>query len=196
MKTLQQTLDYWKNPDEQNDPLKYLDGYTRTDFLVNKVERFCDKDDFIFELGCNIGRNLNGLWNKQFKYLWGIDINQDAIELSFKLFYDMAIHSSILPVKIEDYLKEVNEVYFQIIFTMAVLCHIHPDIENIVFDNMVRVSEKYILIIEDEFKVSDRHFPRNYQEIFESRGMRQIESQRCHGIVGLGNNYVYRMFEK
>jgi SAM-dependent methyltransferase len=196
MKTLKETLDYWKNPDEKNDPLKYIDGYEKTDFLISKIEKYeIPKIEDIIELGCNTARNLVRLYENKYTSLFGIEINSKAIKLFYqRCRYPIPIYNGSL-----DYiLKNLSEwTKYYLIFTMAVLCHIHPDIEETVFDNMVRASKKYILTIEDEFKSnSDRHFPRNYQEVFESRGMVQIESQKCHGIVGLGNNYVYRMFEK
>lgn len=196
MKTLEETLGYWENPGGENDPSLYVNGIEKTEFLINKIERYIDKNDSILELGCNIGRNLNGLWNKGFCWLWGVDINLEALNLCFDYYYTMASNSMIIQHTIHEFLINEANDFYNIIFTMAVLCHIHPDVENVVFDNMVRVCKKYILTIEDERKKSNRHFMRNYKDVFELRGMREIDSRRCNGIVNLGNNYIYRIFKK
>ena len=57
-------------------------------------------------------------------------------------------------------------------FTYSVLEHIHPDIEETVFENMVRLAGRYIITIEEESITTDRHFGRDYARVFS--GVRQV----------------------
>jgi SAM-dependent methyltransferase len=199
MKTLNEVESYWKNPDSKNDPLGYIVGQEKTDFLCGQISKLDDikKNDLILELGCNIGRNLNGLAVRGYRFLKGIEINTKCKKVTDSLFprlriMDVPIYYGQIERLLPTYPANLNKL----VFTMAVLCHIHPDVEDIVFDNMVRISSKYIITIEDEYKVSERHCPRNYHEIFRSRGMKQTGYFQCRGIPKLGKNYVYRCFEK
>ena len=58
------------------------------------------------------------------------------------------------------------------------------------------MSKKYLVIIEDEWQVSNRHFPRNYKDIFENLGMTQLEDINCVHIPGLNKNFFARVFSK
>lgn len=49
--------------------------------------------------------------------------------------------------------------------------------------------------VEDEQGVSARHFPRNYKEIFEALGLRQVEENHCTG-AGLSTKFRIRVFKK
>lgn len=62
---------------------------------------------------------------------------------------------------------------YDLVFTMAVLEHLHKDSEY-VFKDIARIAKQYLLTIEDESGISKRHFPRNYQAIFEPLGLKQI----------------------
>ena len=107
----------------------------------------------------------------------------------------MAEHAQIFNGLIEDLIGTFSDNEFDIIFTMAVLEHIHTDSEWI-FSEMARIVNEIIITIEDEHEVSWRHFPRKYKEIFESLGMKQVEQINCSAEVGLNNNFVARVFRK
>ena len=83
---------YWKNPDdiEFNSPeiyLKSTTGRKNTQILLNIInEYFENKEVKILELGCNVGRNINKLFENGFKNLFAIEINSEAITLMEKSF--------------------------------------------------------------------------------------------------------------
>ena len=85
---------------------------------------------------------------------------------------------------------------FDLIYTMAVLEHIHWDSEFI-FESIKKISSKYIITIEDEFTSwSDRHFPRNYQKVFEDDNWKQIFTTNCSPIKILDDRFMVRVFKK
>ena len=79
MKTNKECKNYWKNPDDgKNNPEDYLNGNEKTQFLVDIVKKYIDTEKSILEIGCNVGRNLNGLYENNYCNLTGIEINKKA----------------------------------------------------------------------------------------------------------------------
>ena len=109
-------------------------------------------------------------------------------------FPQMFENSTILNNSVEEVLKESYEKY-DLIYTMAVLEHIHVDSEWI-FNEMVKLTNKFIITIEDEKSISWKHFPRRYKRIFENLGMKEIEFLNCSRIKGFHKGFYYRLFEK
>jgi len=77
---------------------------------------------------------------------------------------------------------------------MAVLEHIHPDSEWI-FEDMARITGLYLITIEAEKAEHWRLYPRNYKNIFEKYGLKQVEESSCDKESGLGV-YTLRIFKK
>jgi len=136
------------------------------DLIINKGE--------ILEIGCNAGRNLNYLYQAGYTDLTGIEINKNALN-QFKLSFNECYQNiNIINSSIEESITKISDQKYDIVFTMAVLQHIHPT-SDWIFDHMVRISRGFLITMEVEEFPSPRHFPRNYKKIFESRGMRQIK---------------------
>lgn len=193
-KTLSAVHDYWRNLnlDGPNAWPRYLEGKERSYFLLEKIgELFSEKDIRILEIGCNVGRNLNVLFEDGYQNLCGIEINPNAVKAMREYFPQMAKKSLIFNAKIEDMIKGFKDKEFDLVFTMAVLMHIHPQSEWI-FDEMVRITKKYLIIIEDESGVATKNFPRNYKEIFEKRTMKEIKS--FENLACFSKGYNMRIF--
>ena len=71
-------------------------------------------------------------------------------------------------------LPKLADDSFDLVFTMAVIEHIHPD-EAHVFDEMVRIAHD-VLAIEPENRLTHRQFPHDVPEIFTSRGLTLVDS--------------------
>ena len=66
--------EFWRHPtpgEGKNLPLDYLRGEERSRFLVELIKRFVEYNAKILEIGCNIGRNLNYLFNTSYTKLGG-----------------------------------------------------------------------------------------------------------------------------
>lgn len=184
--------DYWRHPGDDNSPCSYgrpLIG--RSLFLVDKMRQHAAPGDRILELGCNVGRNLAFLHHGGFKNLQGVEINEEASRLMTEIFPELK-HVRVVVSTIEDFLSMTEDDAFDVIFTMAVLEHVHTD-SNWVFKEMTRVSSK-ILVIEDEVTSSDRHFPRSYHEVFTSLGLFEIDHQ--DQVPGLPRTFRFRLFQR
>lgn len=184
---------YWRNPDDTvNRPQDYVthEHRQRTDTLVSIIERLpIAKDARILEIGCNAGRNLEGLRLAGYTKLWGIEINPSAVELMRRHYPELSVTTVVASV--EDKIPEILDDYFELVFTMALLEHIHPSSEW-VFAEMARIT-RFLITIEDEYTRSWRHKPRNYECVFSRLGMEQIG---MGAIKGLNRSFVGRAFRK
>jgi SAM-dependent methyltransferase len=195
-KSRDELYQYWRQPwDGSNLPQDYLEGKARSQFLVEIMKTYANPDTKILEIGCNVGRNLNHLFLAGFKNLEGVEISEKAVQLLKDSYLEMASHIKIYNMPIEEIIKEFRDDEFDIVFTMAVLEHIHTDSEWI-FPEIVRITKDFMITIEDEIRISWRHFPRHYKKIFEPLGLRQIQEINCNGVNGLGGNFFARVFKK
>ena len=183
---------YWKNPDDAqyNSPQIYLNSKTKnTQILVDTVNQyFNDKNIKILELGCNVGRNLNKLFESGFQNLNGIEINPEAIQLMKTSFSEILSHVNISQGTIEENVKNFSDKEFDLVFSMAVLMHVHYD-SDWIFEHLVRITKKHLITMEHEEGVARKNFPRNYKNIFEKLGLKQID------FFKLEKGYVCRIFE-
>ena len=192
-KTREEIHSYWKEPwDGKNKPTDYVPLLERSQFLLGIISAYASQAK-ILEIGCNVGRNLNCLYNSGYQNLTGIEISKNAIEELAKQFPQLIENCNIINGSIEDQIINFNSNGFDIVFTMAVLVHVHPESEWI-FKEMVNITGKYLIVIEDEVRTTWRHFSRKYKEIFESYNMQQILEARY--IPGIDCNYVCRVFKK
>jgi len=147
---------FWKTAKDKDDdrsknaPKNYIQGIERSIYLADLITKYLHKESKILEIGCNVGRNLNCLHKKSFKNLSGVEINRDAIELMSKTYPSLHKTAKIYVSSIEDWITNISECNFDLIYTVAVLEHIHWDSEFI-FNIMKKISAKYIITIEDEF---------------------------------------------
>lgn len=131
-------------------------------------------DETILEVGCNVGRNLAVLRSCGYRQLTGVEINPNALSAMQTFFPVTAREARLFNGSLENVLPTLPDKSQSLVFAMAVLEHIHPDSEDLVFNEMVRVAKRFILTIEDEDSLLPRHFPRNYARIFEARRCRQV----------------------
>lgn len=191
-------LEYWKNPDDEyNSPESYLAIETLfrsklVYFLINESVSG-NKNIKILELGCNVGRNLNYLFNRGYHNLTAIELSHNALKLGKQSYPNLFASCRIINNSIENCLDDLTD--FDVIFSLATLEHIHKKVAKKVFDSIVQRT-KFIITIEDEITDSHRHFPRNYKYIFEKRGFQQIYEKTNLQQCQLSGSFVARVFKK
>lgn len=110
-------------------------GITRSE-LVKECLKDIPKDARILEVGCNRGLQLDNLKKLGFTNLWGIEINEKALELARQKQYNIVVGSGFdIPFK---------DGFFDLVFTSGVLIHIYPDDLHKMLKEILRVSIKYI----------------------------------------------------
>ncbi len=94
------------------------------------------------EVGCNVGRNLEYLTACGVPEVWGIEPQRFAIERARRR--SPALH--LLPGTAFD--LPFRDRWFDLAFTSGVLIHIAPDDLGRALDELVRVSRRWIVVIE------------------------------------------------
>ncbi len=200
----EQVLEFWKNPindntnkNENNDPEHYLSGEKRSRYLVELIKRHLHKEAKILEIGCNVGRNLHYLYETGYNNLNGIEINDNAVQVMHKNYPELYGSVGIYNCPVESIITSFSDEAYDLVFTMAVLEHIHYE-SDFIFSEIARVAKRCIITIEDEKTTwSNRHFPRNYKEVFEKIGnWVQIYDMNCGGINILDDRFWVRVFKK
>jgi SAM-dependent methyltransferase len=160
--------DFWRQPaPEGNVSSDYIGPIGRSEALAELIADL-RKDARILEVGCNVGRNLAYLADHGWTNVEGVEINEHAVALlrrTFPQLADRPIHVGTA----EDVLPTLGGP-FDLVFTMAVIEHIHPA-SAVVFDNMARLGSS-VLAIEPRDNVSHRQFPHDVERLFTDRGMR------------------------
>jgi len=187
VKTVEECHAFWHNPPQENRPAQYAKRQSAS-FVVSMVEKYLPKDVRILELGCNVGLTLHHLWEAGYRNIEGIEINPEAVAFARSAWPEMRI--SIYQGAIESHVSMLPE--YDLIYSKAVRCHVHPQSEWI-FDEIAKRT-KYVLTVEDEISFkSGRHFPRDYQKIFEYLDMKQIEF--VENVPHMNAAYHARMFK-
>jgi SAM-dependent methyltransferase len=165
--------EFWRQPEpEQNVPRTYVSWTGRSEALLKLISDL-PPETRILEVGCNVGRNLAYLVDHGYPNVEGIEISPHAVEL-LRQTYPQLVDSNIHLGSAEEVLPGLADDSFDLVFTMAVIEHIHPS-STAVFDHMVRVG-KSILSIEPPGRTSHRQYPHDVPEIFQSRGLRLVSS--------------------
>lgn len=191
---------FWRDPNHgQNKPQDYLNApEARGRFVAELSEKHIPDRVRVLEIGCNVGRNLNSLRLAGWTDLSGIEISESAVNVMKQAYPEMAARATIYNAPVEDVIKQFADRQFNVVFTMAVLEHIHPDSEW-VFAEMARITDKLLITVENESRSSWRQFARNYRSIFEALGLEQVEEVFCEPFTNELNftiPYVARVFRR
>ena len=112
-------------------------GLTRTELNLMFLNDF-ERSIRILEVGCNTGVQLQGLQKLGFINLYGIELQQYAVELAKQYTKNInLIQGSAFDIPFKD-------SYFDIVFTSGVLIHINPDDLNTAMREIYRCTNKYI----------------------------------------------------
>jgi 2-polyprenyl-3-methyl-5-hydroxy-6-metoxy-1,4-benzoquinol methylase len=179
---------HWRNSD---DPSSYFQGGRRSEYLASLVEKYAKPDASILELGCNVGSNLYHLWKAGYRNLSGVEINPQALKLMKQNFPDTQV--ATYEGSIEDRIKELAE--YDLVFTIAVLEHIHRDSEW-VFPEIAKRARMLITIEGEKSIASELHIARNYKSIFEGLGLQQVYEKNLGQKEGLNANFYARVFSR
>ncbi|MDB2528262.1 methyltransferase domain-containing protein [Alphaproteobacteria bacterium] len=96
----------------------------------------------VLELGCNIGMNLHAIHSLHPNIaIDGVEINETAIELAMKNSNFHIYNQSIIePIK--------STKSYDLVFSKTVLIHICPDHLQSVYKNLVKLSNRYVMVAE------------------------------------------------
>jgi SAM-dependent methyltransferase len=149
---------------------------SRSQTILNVVSSLITHEDSILEIGCNLGRNLNHLWQAGYRNLSGMEISEYAVNRLRKEYPCLAA----TPVDIgpaERSIQNYCSDSVDLIFTMAVLEHLHPDNKRL-FGDIARVARKYVLAIEPrQGRRSHMQYPWDIKNEFTAVGLTCIDQK-------------------
>ena len=123
--------------DEYDDFYKAEWGTTRTE-MNQKFIGHLPKDIKILEVGCNVGMQLMLLQKMGYTNLYGVELQQYAVEKAKELSKGInIIQGSGFDIPFKDN-------YFDVVVTNGVLIHISPDDHGKIMNEVIRCSKKYI----------------------------------------------------
>ena len=123
--------------DEMNEMYRKKFGISRED-LNNLFIAEMNRNIKILEVGSNIGNQLLLLQKMGFKKLYGIEINDYAVEFSKSRSKNInIIQGSAFDIPFKD-------EYFDLVFTSGLLIHISPSDIGMVMREIHRCAKKYI----------------------------------------------------
>jgi SAM-dependent methyltransferase len=172
---------FWRasgNGTEGNRPQDYA---AKDRAIVDFLDRFwrpeVSSEDSILEIGCNAGTNLDRLRELGYAQLGGVEINPDALEMLRNAYPELAASAQLRLGPAETVLRELPDDAVDVVFTMAVLLHVHPSSHEL-FGDMARVARKYICTIEAEPGLCAYVFPRDYARVFGRLGCAEVKQVR------------------
>lgn len=113
-------------------------GATKID-INNAVLQDLPKDARILEVGCNIGMQLRGFQRMGFTNLYGIELQQYAVEKAKQITENInIIQGSAFDLPFRDN-------YFDLVCTNGVLIHIAPADHKAFMSEVYRTTKKYIM---------------------------------------------------
>lgn len=133
----------------------------------------------IIELGCNTGLNLRALQRINPKLeLTGYDINKKSLSVARTSTEASIINATIIG-------DLTQEAQADLTFTKTVLIHINPDFLQNVYDNLFKLSKRYIMLAEyyNPYPVkvpyrdnSDKLFKRDFAgELIDRFGLKLVD---------------------
>lgn len=188
-------LQYWKKPDDEfNKTEDYIKPVGRSKYLASIIGNHCGHIASAIEIGCNIGRNIHYLKTEMGLCVAGIEINEGAVQMQKEAYPELS-GAKILVGDTKEMITELPDKAYDIVYSMAVLMHLHPTTSDSFWKEILRVAGKYILTIEMETHASERNWGRNYGQIFTRLGAEEIFSEVVTDIEGL-EGYTTRVFKK
>jgi len=152
----------------------------------------------VLEVGCNTGPNLERLRLLGYSQLSGIEINGASLEEMRIRFPNLVRQADIKRGSLEEVLPRLADSYADVVFSMAVLHHVHPA-SNSIFTDMVRAARRYVCVIEPETITNSYIFARDYRRVFERLGCimirtREFQSPNLAAVDEAYVGYVARLF--
>ena len=167
----------------------FANAYQGTGFVFGDYQK-------VLEVGCNVGSQLQIFQGLGLKNLYGIDINQNAVEKSKKLSKGInIIQGSAFDLPFKDN-------YFDLVFTSGLLIHINPFVDLApVMQEIYRVSKQFILGFEsysdgwdticyrgDKNLYWKGDYARYYNSLFHAPNGIKIINQKIYGYLDDSDN--------
>lgn len=127
----------------------YYGADETSELLRSILEDHVEKDAAILEVGCSSGRHLAALSDAGFSDLTGVDINADALDVLAETYPELAASGSFHAMAIEEFVTDVADGAYDVVFSVETLQHLHPDV-NWAFEELARIVDDLLITVENE----------------------------------------------
>ena len=181
--------------DNRTREAKFENSYGKVKKLLGYFLSYVNPEDTILELGAGMGANLKFLQKYGYRNLYAIEPFEEDIGNPDGIKVIIGTLADIKEVKPKD-----------VIFSASTL-YLIPD-DECHFKEIAQKTKKYLILMEGEVNQNRVHewlFDRNYKDIFERYGLKQLEEEEWqigHFIVtgksyeGIKNIKMIRVFKK
>lgn len=166
----------------------------RGDFLVTLISRYVRPEGSILEVGCKGGKNLYPLYRAGLTELTGIEESPERVRQIESRFPEVWERVRVIQGPLEKSMSGFADGEFEMVFSVG--CFEEERDYGPVFDEMARVADRFLIVIEDERKKPGDGPGRNFRELFEKRGLGQVEELDVAAQPGLDSVFFCRVFEK
>lgn len=149
-----------------------------------------EKESEIIELGCGLGNNLAELELNGFTNLLGVEINSEFLRMKEREYENFKYRIKIQSA--EKFIFEVKNPIKNIICSDILYFIESADF----FINLVEKVIDYLFISENEKSLDKQYMKRNYKEVFEDLGMKEILSLTSHSFDNMRGKNKIRVFKK
>ena len=153
----------------------YWDAYPTSDFnelepaslvLLNEIISLCpDKYSSILDMGCNVGRHLNYLYDNGYTNLHGVDFSRRAIEDMAVRYPEMYKASSLTVASFQEYLSGNPNVVDLVYTRGATFELVHPSFPLI--KKVCHIARQYVVMVISE---TGHAYPRFWIYEFANNG--------------------------
>jgi len=177
----EQLYRFWRQRRPHRNYFVALESSARSETIITMLSPWITPDARIFEVGCNVGRNLNHLYRAGYTRLGALEISAAAVERLRSAYPRLATVKVDIGAA-ETVLLTYPSRSFDVVFTMAVLEHIHPT-SRVVFSEIARVARRYVLAIEPRGgRYTHRTYPWDVPREFEVLGLRLLDRRPWSGL--------------
>lgn len=125
-------------------------GADETSELVQSIlTEHVEQDAAVLEVGCSSGRHLAALSEAGYSDLTGVDINADALDVLAETYPDLAASGSFHAMAIEEFVTDIADNEYDVVFSVETLQHLHPDVDW-VFGELARIVGDLLITVENE----------------------------------------------
>ncbi|MDA1228172.1 MAG: methyltransferase domain-containing protein [Chloroflexi bacterium] len=150
----------------------------------------------VFEVGCNAGTNHEFWRQKSLTSIGATEINPNAIDQLRTSYPELAKQLALWEGPLEEMLPTVPDSDYDLVFSMAVLQHVHPASTE-VMDQMSRIAGKLLLTCEREDVHTQSIVPRDYHYTFGRLGWKQLHTETLEGFSDpMYSLYTIRLLAK
>ena len=171
----------------KKEPPSLDDGAERRDFIADAIAKYASPSASVLEIGCNAGSNLLALKKRGFSRLAGVDVSLRALQSARHEFTQY--HGDLR--EMFDRLKADGP--FDVVFSLAVLMHIHPDDDEII-RRIPELVGQYLITCEWELLGNAYIVPRDYGQMFGDQ-LEQVHAETGF-IVDKITGYHLRVFRR